>query len=71
MTSRVRFDCSDASGVLITCRDCPGWYEWAWSLADARDRGDRHELDVHANTTAARQRIADRAWRRRVRASET
>ncbi|MAT17181.1 MAG: hypothetical protein CMF56_01260 [Leifsonia sp.] len=48
-----KLDRSDASGVLVTCTDCPYWFAFAWTDADAHDSACAHEERVHPGRNEA------------------
>lgn len=51
-----KLDRSQASGVLITCTDCPFWFAFAWTVAKGHDSAADHEERVHPGRTAASKR---------------
>lgn len=42
-----KLDHSDASGVLVTCSDCPFWFAFAWTVAAGHDTAVSHQERVH------------------------
>lgn len=61
----IRHDPSSTS-IVSTCSRCPGvWFSFAFDLDDARERGERHEREVHDLTprdaSSARRQAAYRA----------
>lgn len=53
-----KLDRSEASGVLVTCTDCPYWYAYRWTVAEAHDAACRHEELVHPGLNQASTRRA-------------
>lgn len=51
-----KFDRSQASGVLVTCTDCPYWFALKWTEQDAHDSACDHEERVHPGRKQASTR---------------
>lgn len=49
-------DRSQASGVLVTCTDCPYWWAFAWTVEKAHDSACAHEENVHPGRNEASTR---------------
>ena len=53
-----KLDRSQASGVLVTCTDCPYWFAFQWTDAAAHDSACDHEERVHPGRNEASTRRA-------------
>lgn len=53
-----KLDRSKESGVLVTCSECPYWFAYKWTDADAHDAACRHEELVHPGLNEASSRRA-------------
>jgi hypothetical protein len=51
-----KLDRSDASGILVTCSDCPYWFAMHWTEKAAHDSACSHEERVHPGRTLASNR---------------
>lgn len=48
-----KLDVSEASGVLVTCSDCPWWFAFAWTIVKGHDVAVDHQDRVHPGTRQA------------------
>ncbi|HWK27427.1 MAG TPA: hypothetical protein VNS09_12740 [Solirubrobacter sp.] len=53
----IQIDISRASGVVVTCADCPHWYAFAWDKIAAWRAGVDHEERCHPDRTQARRAL--------------
>jgi hypothetical protein len=43
----VKLDESPASGILITCSECPYWYAFRFDKLEAYTASEGHQVNVH------------------------
>lgn len=56
----IKLDRSQASGILITCTECPYWYSFRFDPREAYRSGEDHDVRVHdvaPNLAATNRRI--------------
>ena len=58
-----KLDVSSTS-VVVTCKECPHWWAFAWTREDAHERANTHERLVHGKTTKGAS-AARAMWKRR------
>ena len=51
-----KLDRSEASGVLVTCSDCPWWFSFKSTVEAAHDSACDHEERVHPGRFLASDR---------------
>lgn len=44
----IKLDTSTASGILITCTECPYWFSFRFDRIEAYRSGEDHAQRVHA-----------------------
>jgi hypothetical protein len=60
----IKLDCSDASGILITCTECPHWFSFRFDRLEAYRSGEDHAQRVHG-LDARTASTARRLWQSR------
>lgn len=55
----IKLDSSSASGILITCTQCPHWFSFRFDRLEAYRSGEDHQQRVHGmrQEDAARARL--------------
>lgn len=46
----IKLDCSDASGILITCTECDHWFSFRFDRLEAYRSGEDHAQRVHGES---------------------
>lgn len=59
MTTTIKLDKSEATGILVTCTKCAYWFAFRFDQIEAYQAGERHAQLVHdiPQETAAKARL--------------